>query len=1558
MGACRLALALLAAALAATAASTPLVVSSPTLSLSLGAHAAALAEAAAAGAAAPSAGGSVSLSLAPSVVDFGAMPVSTLGSATLRLRNTALRRNLTVLAVLADERRFYLREQPFAARTLVPGEQFALELLFLPHAPGAARGTLLVRTSEGTVAAALAGVGLASAHELQPIATPSAGRSMRRSVTMYNPGDSPVKVLEVSTDEDALQLTLPGGLRGDGPHPRELWALAPGQRKEIIQLQVLSRDRLEQRRGFVNIRTENGTFVVPVDVSMVKDTLTPVAKSLVFGVLTGAGSSKTLDLRVLNAFSHPLLVSVDAHLSSWSQRGARLLLHYDAMSRFRGGEEGTAVFVTLSTENVTADFDASGEIVLRAFDPTLYGTLQAAGKMVREVRVPWSAAVRLGSLEADWPATRFMAALDANKPVTQKIAVANRFASAVEIFSASIRPVGAFLPPQLIRSTIGAGLQEKVLSVTFDPRLLKTGLPGRATLELMTNTSSLQIQLLAVAGLLSPSHLTVDFGVVPSSRSRTRVVNMSNPFDHSVSLHMWAVGGRKSTGELGGALSIELGAIWTANGTAVLDADQERVANKKNHELAQRRSGKASRAIIVSLPALGTALFATTLLASGSEDVTVSERVAVFASPTMPEGKRPASKLIIPTTLKLRYSTLAGSLTFPSIEFSTTLAGQKSISYLRSGNLYSRPVAITGVTSSDPRFSVRLKRNAIPVARGKGKTIKIGRVIFNGADVGSMDGSSTEISATLSVHTNVSTETVPIKASLLRVSMFRLTELAFNITQAGCAADQWLEVQNPFEAPISIRFLGFEDKPARVFDAAMLLSNRSSRECFGEECTGGAFRLQGDEQVLGPKGVGRLGPITFSPGGIQAFNATLYVSSNVTNAFAINVSGVGAAPGRLTFVQSSSAKRAGALVVPLPGSRAPQAKKFMNVTEALKVQVKSKELREMISSGRWRSEQESSDAVSGRATAVFSRYYASRVHIDRNFTVRNTGSMPVVVHSMAVLVPVFAGTWFEVMATSNGKTLGGTNGKIAMPAGAELDVMVRLSANFKTGLASSTLVVDTAAGPLLFPISADLPLSMVNNVVAHLDSKPSGISPIRNALLLCLVTCVAIAMGQSHREVITTAAAKTMDSLKGLLLESVNQPSSDAAVVTNATGGDRSSAKAKAGTSSTLAEARADHERAKEAAKRKAAAAVKASAEASAASERKRVELMMEEEEAAAQRKAAAAAQLKAARKKSKAPVLPPAAAAPVPAAPVNKSAPALPSKKQASQPQKKAVRLEKPVPQTQLLRPRVQAQAQAKPQLNKPQLTKPAAKQAKPQLTKQAQKQPAAHAKSAEPVKTAKAAKPVKTAPRPAGQRAAPKLPTASAAKPALEVELPPQVDPWASGGALDMHTPDAGFNTFGLGGLLDGSSSSFGSPGMPPPGQPEQWGVFGSPGSASPSKPATSRFFAENDASANPRESDRGRSRFAGELFGASDTDTVGTDEVGGSFGGGGAASNYTLFGGAAPAPAPAPDPFSVGPSSPFSSDLSAMAGAFAMPHGEGAERNNGGERVSSPSPEWLDY
>ena len=140
MGACRLALALLAAALAATAASTPLVVSSPTLSLSLGAHAAALAEAAAAGAAAPSAGGSVSLSLAPSVVDFGAMPVSTLGSATLRLRNTALRRNLTVLAVLADERRFYLREQPFAARTLVPGEQFALELLFLPHAPGAARG--------------------------------------------------------------------------------------------------------------------------------------------------------------------------------------------------------------------------------------------------------------------------------------------------------------------------------------------------------------------------------------------------------------------------------------------------------------------------------------------------------------------------------------------------------------------------------------------------------------------------------------------------------------------------------------------------------------------------------------------------------------------------------------------------------------------------------------------------------------------------------------------------------------------------------------------------------------------------------------------------------------------------------------------------------------------------------------------------------------------------------------------------------------------------------------------------------------------------------------------------------------------------------------------------------------------------------------------------------------------------------------------------------------------------------------------------------------------------
>uniref|UniRef100_A0A182PMP0 TMEM131_like domain-containing protein n=1 Tax=Anopheles epiroticus TaxID=199890 RepID=A0A182PMP0_9DIPT len=167
----------------------------------------------------------------------------------------------------------------FKEKMIPPGGNTTFSVVFLPRKLGSSDGSLLVHTSFGMVRYPVRGEGIECPYRLRPLVGLQAplNATLSPEITLYNPHDTPLQIVEVRSSGGLFQLELPGGGQ-EGPHT--LWEVPPHSTRTVIRVQFHARTpghhiayvRIKISGGPANPALAEKMLVVPIEVDTAKET--------------------------------------------------------------------------------------------------------------------------------------------------------------------------------------------------------------------------------------------------------------------------------------------------------------------------------------------------------------------------------------------------------------------------------------------------------------------------------------------------------------------------------------------------------------------------------------------------------------------------------------------------------------------------------------------------------------------------------------------------------------------------------------------------------------------------------------------------------------------------------------------------------------------------------------------------------------------------------------------------------------------------------------------------------------------------------------------------------------------------------------------------------------------------------------------------------------------------------------------------------------------------------------------------------------------------------------
>ncbi|CAH1972997.1 unnamed protein product [Acanthoscelides obtectus] len=213
----------------------------------------------------------------------------------------------------------------FEDKKISPNGTTSFNVVFLGREEGHVESNLFIHTSEGFLKYNVRGTSTFNHYRIKPLT----GIKMKMNtpfsplIYLHNPFSEPIQIVEIYSSGGGFQLELPSG---EQKGPSELWEILPHQTKAVIKVQFQAK-LVQNHTGYIRIKLNcpYKTLVVPVEVEVIPDKEVGVFHPQ--GVLDlGVGGSKDMPreipLCVQNPHTrHVRIASVEVHPNAGEGRG-------------------------------------------------------------------------------------------------------------------------------------------------------------------------------------------------------------------------------------------------------------------------------------------------------------------------------------------------------------------------------------------------------------------------------------------------------------------------------------------------------------------------------------------------------------------------------------------------------------------------------------------------------------------------------------------------------------------------------------------------------------------------------------------------------------------------------------------------------------------------------------------------------------------------------------------------------------------------------------------------------------------------------------------------------------------------------------------------------------------------------------------------------------------------------------------------------------------------------------------------------------------------------------
>ncbi|XP_058814919.1 transmembrane protein 131 homolog [Topomyia yanbarensis] len=213
----------------------------------------------------------------PSLLDFVERSIGDPHNQVVILINKHKSRSVFLGSISGSTPDFY--SSYFKDMVIPPEGNTTFNVVFLPRQLGATAGSIEIHTSFGLLQYQVRGVGIECPYRLRPLVGLVAplNATITPEITLYNPHDTPLQIVEIYSSGGNFQLELPSGAQ-EGP--QALWEIPPHSTRSVIRVRFHGKTA-GNHTAYVRIKISGGSqnpsladkmLVVPIEIEISKET--------------------------------------------------------------------------------------------------------------------------------------------------------------------------------------------------------------------------------------------------------------------------------------------------------------------------------------------------------------------------------------------------------------------------------------------------------------------------------------------------------------------------------------------------------------------------------------------------------------------------------------------------------------------------------------------------------------------------------------------------------------------------------------------------------------------------------------------------------------------------------------------------------------------------------------------------------------------------------------------------------------------------------------------------------------------------------------------------------------------------------------------------------------------------------------------------------------------------------------------------------------------------------------------------------------------------------------